>query len=73
MIPQNWKQWLKSLIAAVIGGAANSLSAAVVDPAHFNLSGGLHNLAEMAAAGAFISLIMFLKQSPVPPDAGPSK
>lgn len=67
-----WKQWFHSLIAAVVGGAANTLSAVLVAPDQFNFShAGMIKLAEMAGAGALISLVMFLKQSPVPGDSNP--
>ncbi len=63
----NWQTWVKSLVAAVIGGAANSVTATFVDPQHFNFShDGLLALAKFAGAGAVIAFFMFLKQSPLP-------
>lgn len=63
------RTWLKGLLAGVIGGAATSGLAAIADPAHFNLSGdGLVALGKMAAAGAIVALLMYLKQSPLPPE-----
>jgi zinc transporter ZupT len=61
------KMWLKGLIAAVIGGAANAVSAVIAAPQTFNFSHeGLIAIAKLAAAGALIALIGYLKQSPVP-------
>ncbi len=63
----HWQAWLKSLVAAVIGGAANSVTAAFVDPEHFNFSGpGLVALGKFAGAGAVIAFFLYLKQSPLP-------
>ncbi len=63
----HWRAWVKSLAAAVIGGAANSVTAAFVDPQHFNFShDGLIGLGKFAGAGAVIAFFMFLKQSPLP-------
>ena len=62
-----WQMWLKGLLAAIIGGAANSVTAAFIDPEHFNFShDGLIALAKLAGAGALLALFMYLKQSPVP-------
>ncbi len=62
-----WRTWVKSLVAAVIGGAATSVTAVFVDPQHFNFSGpGLVALLKFAGAGAVIAFFMFLKQSPLP-------
>lgn len=63
----NWRKWLKGLIAAVIGGAANSVVAMVVDPVAFNFQ-DLPKLGKLAACAALISLAFYLKQAPVPPD-----
>lgn len=62
----NWSKWLYSLIAATIGGAANTATAMVVDPVAFNFN-DLPKLAKLLVAGAVVSMILFLKQSPLPP------
>ena len=62
----NWKKWLKGLISAVIGGAANSITVMIVDPVAFNLQEGAGKLGWVALAGAVIAAAMFLKQSPIP-------
>jgi hypothetical protein len=61
----NWQLWAKGLLAALIGGAANAITAVVVAPAQFGW-----NLAtlKLAGAGAIVSALMYLKQSPVPPN-----
>ena len=63
----NWRTWLKSLVAAVIGGTANTLSAMLVDPVAFNIN-DLPKLGKLAVGSAIISLVLFLKQSPLPND-----
>jgi len=65
----NWKSWLKGLVAAVIGGAANAVTAVFVAPETFNFTGpGLLATLKMAGAGAFIAFWLYLKQSPLPPN-----
>ena len=59
--------WLLGLLHAVVAGASNAAAGALADPAHFNLSHeGLIALGKLAATGALIGLVMFLKQSPLP-------
>lgn len=60
-----WGKWFKGLVAAVIGGSANSVVAMVVDPVAFNLH-DLPKLGKLAIGAAVISLAFYLKQSPVP-------
>jgi hypothetical protein len=66
--------WFHGLAAAFIGGGASGVSASVaaigIDPATFNLSGGLLNVAKLAGtvfvvSGA-LSAFGYLKQSPIP-------
>ena len=60
--------WLKGLLAAVIGGGSNALTAAFVDAEHFNplQGGGWKHFGEMALAGAVITAAHFLATSPLP-------
>lgn len=58
--------WIKGLISAAIGGAANGVTVMIVDPANFNLEEGAANLASVAITGAIVSCAMYLKQSPIP-------
>lgn len=62
--------WLKGLIAAVIGGAANALTMVIVDPLNFNLNEGVGNLLTVAATSAIVAAAMYLKQSPLPNTEG---
>lgn len=77
----NERIWLHGLAAAFIGGGASAVSGgfanSIVDPEHFNVHGGLAHLGEVMAVtfvvSAILSVMGYLKQSPIPPDApGPS-
>lgn len=57
--------WLKGLIAAVVGGVANTITVMVVDPAAFNLD-DLPKLGKVAIVSAILSAAFYLKQSPIP-------
>jgi len=61
------KTWLAGLVSAAITGAANAATAILVAPETFNIHEGLSKLGTMAMAGAFIGVIAYLKQSPLPP------
>lgn len=61
------KTWLKTLIAAVIGGGASAGLMAVVDPATVKLE-DLPSILRAAAVGAVIAVFAYLKQSPLPPE-----
>jgi len=63
---KNWKMWLKGLVSAVIGGAANAITAVVVDPTSFNFGEGIGKLGAMAGMGALFAGAMYLKKSPMP-------
>lgn len=68
------KLWLHGLVAAVIGGGASavtaSVSASLIAPDKFNLSGQLVNFFELAGISfiinGFLSAMAYLKQSPIP-------
>lgn len=62
------QHWIKGLIGAVIGGAANAITMAIVDPQTFNIHEGADKLCNVAIVSAIVSGAMYLKQSPVPPD-----
>jgi hypothetical protein len=73
---KNWENWLKGLMAAVIGGAANAVTTVIVAPETFNFQGGLGKLGAVSGASALVSAAMYLKQSPIPKacdDAGTTK
>lgn len=64
----NMKPWLHGLLAALISGAANAVTAMYISPETFNMTGeGLIALLKLAGAGAIISTFLYLKQSPLPP------
>jgi hypothetical protein len=62
----NWKKWLYAMVATVIGGAANSIVAMIVDPKAFNLQ-DLPKLGQFAIGAAIISFVLYLQKAPVPP------
>lgn len=64
----NWKTWLYGLGTAAIGGAANALTASLVDPKDFNFThDGMLMMLKIALAGALWPVLTLLKQSPLPP------
>lgn len=64
-IPQSWEQWFKTLIAGSISGSCSAIlasfgAAAVGKPLDWKQIGAV------AGSGAFMSAVMYLKQSPLP-------
>lgn len=57
--------WLKGIAAAAIGGAANSITVLIVDPANFNFNEGLGKLATVAGVGALLAVAAYLAKSPI--------
>jgi hypothetical protein len=70
----DWGGWLTGIIGAIISGGAGAVASGIstnlVDPDHFNVHGGLHNLLAVIgttfAVAAIISLAKFLQTHPVP-------
>ena len=62
----NWQAWLKGLLSAAIGAAANSVTLMIADPATFNLGEGLSKVGTVAAVSAIVAAALYLKQSPLP-------
>lgn len=60
--------WLKGLLSAIIGAAANSITLMIADPTTFNLSTGLGKVGTVALTSAIVSAALYLKQSPLPGD-----
>ena len=60
-----FESWLKGILAAGIGGAANSITALIVDPTQFNFSNGLGKLASFAGVGALLAVAGYLAKSPI--------
>jgi hypothetical protein len=62
------KHWVKGLVSAVIGAAANSVTVIIVAPETFNLYEGLPKLGTVALVSAIVAAANYLKQSPLPGD-----
>ena len=62
----NRKTWLKGLVSAGIGGAANSITVMAIDPMQFNLSEGAGKLGTVALVSSIVAGAMYLKASPLP-------
>lgn len=62
----NWKLWLKGLISAAIGAAANSITVIIVDPVNFNLAENASKVGWVALISAIVAIGMYLKASPLP-------
>lgn len=60
------KNWAHGLVSALIGGAASSISAGMIDPETFNVNDGLTNVLKLAAVSGIVTAAAFLKQSPLP-------
>jgi hypothetical protein len=67
-MPTTVKQWIWGLLHAVVGGAANSVTAALVIPAQVNMTSvaGLKNMLALAGVGGCVAFWLYLKQSPIP-------
>lgn len=65
---KNPLSWLHGLIAAMIGGAANSVCAGIVDPDSFNLEtwAGFATVLKLFLVSGFLNAMFYLKNSPVP-------
>jgi hypothetical protein len=65
---RNVRLWVRGLIAAVIGGAANAVIVMILDPIDFNLGAGAGKLAIAAGSSALVGAALYLKQHPLPED-----
>lgn len=63
----DFKHWLKGLLAATIGGAATTVGAMSGAAATGSPLAG-KQIAGAAVGGAITGMVMYLKQSPIPPD-----
>jgi hypothetical protein len=76
---RSWKIWLYGLAAGVIGGTATAISAILAVPVVH--AAGMEvrpldwqQIKVVAIGAAFINLVAYLKQSPIPPrDDAPSE
>lgn len=66
----NASVWFKGLVAAIVGGIANSIALVIADPLNYNLGDGAKNLLTVAATSAIVSAAFYLKQSPLPNTEG---
>lgn len=64
----NYRMWIKGIVAATIGGAANAVTVIIVDPVAFNLQEGLDKVATVAVVSAVFSVALYLQKSPLPED-----
>lgn len=62
----SWQKWLKGLVSATIGGAANAITVMIIDPIAFNLQEGIGKLGTVVLVSALVAAAMYLKQSPLP-------
>lgn len=66
----NWKHWLKGLISAFIGAAANSITVVIVDPVSFNPLTQTKKVLMVAVVSGAIAAAFYLKKSPLPDNGG---
>jgi hypothetical protein len=65
----SWKVWAKGIAAAVIGGGASAVAAAVTAPGMMNgTRGSWMVLLRMSAVAAVVNAAAYLKKSPLPAD-----
>lgn len=60
------KTWLKGILSAAIGAAANGVTTVIVAPDTFNIHEGLPKLGSVMLVSAVVAIAMYLKQSPLP-------
>lgn len=58
-------KWLKGLLGAFIGGAANAITLMGIDPASFNFNDGVGKLGTAALLSGIVSGALYIKQSPI--------
>lgn len=64
-----WKVWSKGVAAALIGGGASALAAAMTEPGLANGSrASWMALLRMSAVAAVVNVAAYLKKSPLPGD-----
>ncbi len=64
-LTKNRRAWARGLWAALIGGAANSITVMIIDPAQFNFREGLGKLGTVAGVSALIAAAAYLKEHPI--------
>jgi hypothetical protein len=69
-----FRQWLKGLLGAVIGGISTAGTMCFIDPATFNFTHeGWTKVARLLVVSGLVSLFAYLKKSPMPPDEPETK
>ncbi len=63
----NWLNWVKGLVSAFIGAAADAVTNTIIAPDVFNFKAGLYPLLGSAALKGGLAAALYLKQSPLPP------
>lgn len=63
----SWKMLGHTIGALALNGAVTALSAVLVDPQHFDIFtlAGVTAAAKVAVGGALLSVVMYLKRSPL--------
>lgn len=62
----NWRNWIRGLVSAAIGAAANTVTVMIVAPETFNINEGLGKVGTVAGVSALVAVCNYLKQSPLP-------
>lgn len=60
------RTWLRGMIGASIGGAANAVTLMVIKPEDFNFTTGWTDLWHFALISAVVSAALYLKEHPLP-------
>lgn len=76
-VPRSFTMWLKAVLAAAIGGAANSLGSAVAIATANQVGADIQPLTPsqfktLCISGAIIGVAGYLKKSPLPSTPSPS-
>jgi hypothetical protein len=66
----DWKPWLYGLTHSFISGGINSIAVMIADPSQFSFATwkDAEHLGSVFLTGSVIGLVLYLKQSPLPPD-----
>lgn len=74
ILSNNFKIWLRGLLAAAISTFSTAASGALTMPSMFNFThAGLVNILKLAAVPALLAVFAYLKQSPIPSPDGQEK
>lgn len=62
----DWRNWLRGLFGAIVGGVASSITVIIVAPDTFNFDDGFGKLCKVALISAIYNAALFLKSKPLP-------